>query len=604
MFSKLKISQRLYIGFAALILLLGVAVATTIWQVGSIDAVSTRISTNRMPAALTAQELMADLNAASGALRGYLLTKKEAMRAEFDSAWKDIDEASATMETIVPSFTNPENVKRWSQFTALRDEYRKAQADVLAIANQPDVQPAIALNSKEGSPRMAALTAILIGELAADGTRAGGMVDNQRELLRTDAATVANNTSFLLYTQWILLAVGVLLGAGVSFVTARGITRPILGMTSAMGDLADGELETEVPGRERGDEIGDMAAAVEVFKQNAIKVRELNAAEEVRTGQTRERANAMASLVKGLGEVVDAAVDGDFSRRIDVELKDGDLMSVANERQQSGVDGRSRRHRNRRSSIGARADRSDQARGRRLQGRLRQAQIDTNAVVDNLAKIVEQLRDTSGALKSATGEILAGTNDLAERTTKQAAAIEETSAAMEQLATTVVDNAKRAESASAKAQVGLDHRRTDRRSDAGVEPGDGAHLHLVAEDLQHHRHDRRHRLPDQPAGAQRLGRSGAGRRCRQGLCGGRRRSPASRPERRECLVRGEGLDRAVRRRSGGRQQAGGGGDAEADLDARRRQGKRHADARHFCRRPRNSRTPSPKSPPPSARWTR
>jgi methyl-accepting chemotaxis protein len=76
---------------------------------------------------------------------------------------------------------------------------------------------------------------------------------------------------------------------------------------------------------------------------------------------------------------------------------------------------------------------------------------DTNAVVDNLSKVIGQLRQTSRELRSATGEILSGTNDLAERTTKQAAAIEETSAAMEQLSSTVLANAQRAESASQRA---------------------------------------------------------------------------------------------------------------------------------------------------------
>jgi methyl-accepting chemotaxis protein len=73
---------------------------------------------------------------------------------------------------------------------------------------------------------------------------------------------------------------------------------------------------------------------------------------------------------------------------------------------------------------------------------------DTNAVADKLSEIVMQLKGTSGALKLATGEILSGANDLSERTTKQAATIEETSAAMEQLASTVLENAKRASEAS------------------------------------------------------------------------------------------------------------------------------------------------------------
>ena len=75
---------------------------------------------------------------------------------------------------------------------------------------------------------------------------------------------------------------------------------------------------------------------------------------------------------------------------------------------------------------------------------------------------------------------------------------------------------------------------------------------VVGQDLQHHRADRRHRLPDQPAGAQRLGGSGAGRRCRQGLCGGRGGSAAAGAVGGAGLERGQGADRAVGQRSQGR----------------------------------------------------
>ena len=85
-------------------------------------------------------------------------------------------------------------------------------------------------------------------------------------------------------------------------------------------------------------------------------------------------------------------------------------------------------------------------------GELEEVRLAFNDTVAKFSGIVLQIRDTSGALKTATGEILSGANDLAERTTRQAAAIEETSAAMEQLATTVVDNSKRAESANVKAR--------------------------------------------------------------------------------------------------------------------------------------------------------
>jgi methyl-accepting chemotaxis protein len=82
-----------------------------------------------------------------------------------------------------------------------------------------------------------------------------------------------------------------------------------------------------------------------------------------------------------------------------------------------------------------------------------QIKDDTNAVAERLTGIVSQLQQTSRSLKTATGEILSGANDLSDRTTKQAATIEQTAAAVEQLSTAVVDNARRAATASEKAQA-------------------------------------------------------------------------------------------------------------------------------------------------------
>ena len=56
---------------------------------------------------------------------------------------------------------------------------------------------------------------------------------------------------------------------GVSILTARSIVRPITAITQAMRQLAGGDLSVGVPGTERRDEVGEMAAALQVFKTNA-----------------------------------------------------------------------------------------------------------------------------------------------------------------------------------------------------------------------------------------------------------------------------------------------------------------------------------------------
>jgi len=161
----------------------------------------------------------------------------------------------------------------------------------------------------------------------------------------------------------------------------------------------------------------------------------------------------MQSLVSSVGAVVDAAVEGDFSRRLETNFSDDDLKGVA-----SGV-----------NSLVATVDRGIAEAGSVLsalaktdlthrvtgdhKGALGRLKADINAVGDKLTEIVTQLRSASGSVKTATAEILTGANDLAERTTKQAAAVEETSAAVEQLSGTVVDNAERAESANGKTRA-------------------------------------------------------------------------------------------------------------------------------------------------------
>ena len=78
---------------------------------------------------------------------------------------------------------------------------------------------------------------------------------------------------------------------------AGGVSRPIVAMTGAMRSLADGNLDTEVPARGQSDEIGQMAEAVQVFKDNAQEVQRLQAEQEAQKDRAAaERREAMHAL--------------------------------------------------------------------------------------------------------------------------------------------------------------------------------------------------------------------------------------------------------------------------------------------------------------------
>jgi methyl-accepting chemotaxis protein len=450
--TRVRIAHRLYAGFAIIVSLLVGAVAVSLWQLSAIGEDSDRVATLRVPTALTAERLTAEVQGTLSALRGFLLTGKDAFKLDRASAWHGIDKASATMDALSADWTNRDNVQAWSDFKTIRDEFRDAQAKVEAMYDPADNQPAIALLVAEAAPRGRQLLDILVGPVGSDGLRTGGMVDNQASMLKQDTDAIQAGATMLLMILWGLLLVGVVAGALLSVQIAGGISRPLVAMTAAMRRLAEGNLEVEVPAKDRGDEIGAMAAAVEVFKQNAIKVDEMNAAESLRAGQTRERTAAMNRLVDGLGAVDDAAVAGEFSKRMEMNFQAEDLRSV-DTRINNLVATVDRGLGETGSVLAALADTNlTQRVTGDYSGAFARLKQDTNAVCSKLVEIVENLRVASGAVKSATGEILSGSNDLAERTTRQAAAIEETSAAMEQLASTVAENAKRAAAASSKAQ--------------------------------------------------------------------------------------------------------------------------------------------------------
>ena len=114
--------------------------------------------------------------------------------------------------------------------------------------------------------------------------------------LKAQAATIksAAATSFLLF----LIATAVLLvvTAGLVFIIVTGITRPVVGLTATMRTLAGGDTSVHVSGTQRGDEIGSMSQAVEVFKQNMIHNLELAAQQEQENHLKEEKRIAMEDM--------------------------------------------------------------------------------------------------------------------------------------------------------------------------------------------------------------------------------------------------------------------------------------------------------------------
>src|SRR6266700_895901 len=133
-------------------------------------------------------------------------------------------------------------------------------------------------------------------------------------------------------TQRTLLAVGLLLlvSLAASVLVAHGITRPLQFMTHTMKVLAGGNLDVEVPGIGRHDEVGEMAEAVQVFKNNAVARHALEA--EQKEAEIRAAARRKTDMHKMADEfegTVGGFIQTVSSASTELEASAGTLSSTA-----------------------------------------------------------------------------------------------------------------------------------------------------------------------------------------------------------------------------------------------------------------------------------
>jgi methyl-accepting chemotaxis protein len=239
-----------------------------------------------------------------------------------------------------------------------------------------------------------------------------------------------------------VVVLGLAAGVGVAgYIGSSQLSRPIRRLTATMKTLADGDMSVEIPFAARADEIGEMAAAVEVFKQNGIKVRELNAQEAALQAKS-------ADLQSSIAAVVARAVDGNFDQRITKDYHDEDLNKFAASVNAlvASVDAGIAEVRRVIASL-AEGDLTQTMQGS-FHGAFGELQHNVNATMVTLQGTLRDVRITSDTIGSNTDELQTAADDLSRRTEQQAASLEETSAALEEITATVKESTDRAMEAS------------------------------------------------------------------------------------------------------------------------------------------------------------
>ncbi|MGQ0681201.1 methyl-accepting chemotaxis protein [Bradyrhizobium sp.] len=145
----------------------------------------------------------------------------------------------------------------------------------------------------------------------------------------TEVAATGRVSTFTLLLWSVSAVVFLVIGAGI-FGVAFGVIRPIAQMTGVMKGLAGGDLGVAVPALSRDDEVGAMARAVQVFKENAQRVRSM---ETEQTGLKRradeDRKAAMLAMANGFDSVIGRIVQAVSTASSELESSAGRLTKTA-----------------------------------------------------------------------------------------------------------------------------------------------------------------------------------------------------------------------------------------------------------------------------------
>ena len=254
---------------------------------------------------------------------------------------------------------------------------------------------------------------------------------------------------------WIAISAAVI-GLLFAWLIARSVTGPVNRMTSTMVALAGGDNEVHVPALADKDEIGEMAKAVQVFKENAIQKVRMDEAERQRHEAELKAAEAQRqrdlAVGKEIADLISAVSQGDLASRLNLHDKEGfyKTMSVGINTLTDTVDTAI-------SDIArvikalAEGDLSQRI-TKDYKGAFDGLKNDINATSVKLSEIVGQIGEATEAISQASAEVSSGSADLAERTEQQASSLEETAASMEELGATVRTSSENAQRANKMAR--------------------------------------------------------------------------------------------------------------------------------------------------------
>ena len=297
-FSNLSIRTKLIAGFASLLLLMAVQGIVAIQKFSAMNASVEELTANYMLAINYLSEMRSDilryrLVVTKSILRGESGERFDASAQAMDRLLDDLKEQDAKYTPTIDTDTERSIYQRYSAALAAYLADAQGTFGLLRAGKRAD--------AAANMDRVAALGATVDEALDED------VKFNSNGGLEWAGIATSDYRSGRLIVL-ILMGVGAGVAVAVISLAVVVIARPVRAMTEAMRRLAEKDIEVEIPAQGRTDEVGQMAAAVEIFKANMIKADRLAAAERSALAVRARRTAALETYTQDFGRTVAAVM--------------------------------------------------------------------------------------------------------------------------------------------------------------------------------------------------------------------------------------------------------------------------------------------------------
>jgi methyl-accepting chemotaxis protein len=257
-------------------------------------------------------------------------------------------------------------------------------------ASQKVIQLAVDEILKPAKPTMAA-TAFFASANAA--------VDAQYEMTRKAGEALGqvldervNDTQQRLATMLATLGGLALLGLGIGVAITRSVTVPMGKAVDAAKAVADGQLDHQIDTSGRD----ELAALLKGFKDMQDSLRERKMQDEQRMAETQAQSEAAAQVTEEIGSAVDAATQGDFTKRLSLDGKEAFHAELCGK---------------------------------------------FNELIDTVSNTLFRVRSAADQLSAAADQVSQTSQSLSMGASQQAASVEETTASLQEMSASVKQNA-------------------------------------------------------------------------------------------------------------------------------------------------------------------